>query len=48
MTLNGEEHCVRTGSIVHIPPASCMEPKVRAPVVGIPDLADDDLYSPDD
>jgi mannose-6-phosphate isomerase-like protein (cupin superfamily) len=49
VTLNGVEHAVRKGSIVHIPPEVVHGAKgrVRVLVVGIPDIADDDLFFPE-
>ena len=49
VVLDGVEHSVRKGSIVHIPPGVVHGAKgrVRVLVVGIPDIADDDLYFPD-
>ena len=46
--LNGDEHPVRKGSLVHIPPGVVHGAKgrMRVLVVGIPDIADDDLYFP--
>ena len=46
--LDGEEHAVRKGSIVQIPPGVVHSAKgrVRVLVVGIPDMADDDLFFP--
>jgi quercetin dioxygenase-like cupin family protein len=48
VTLDGVEHSVRKGSIVHIPPGVVHGAKgrVRVLVVGIPDIADDDLFYP--
>ena len=48
--LNGDEHPVRKGSLVHIPPGVVHGAKgrMRVLVVGIPDIADDDLYFPDE
>jgi mannose-6-phosphate isomerase-like protein (cupin superfamily) len=48
VTLDGVEHPVRKGSIVHIPPGVVHGAKgrVRVLVVGIPDIADDDLFFP--
>lgn len=45
-TLVRHEH---PGSVVHIPPGAPHGAKVRMRVlvVGIPDIADDDLYFPD-
>ncbi len=47
--LDGVEHSVRKGSIVHIPPRVVHGAKgrVRVLVVGIPDIADDDLFFPE-
>ena len=47
--LDGEEHAVRKGSIVHIPPGvvHAAKGRVRVLVVGIPDMAEDDLFFPD-
>jgi len=47
--LDGIEHEVHAGSIVHIPPGVVHGAvgKMRVLVVGIPDIADDDLYFPD-
>src|SRR3974390_815018 len=46
--LDGEEHPVRKGSIVHIPPGVVHGAKgrMRVLVVGIPDISDEDLYFP--
>lgn len=46
--LDGTEHPVRKGSIVHIPPGVVHGAKgrMRVLVVGIPDIADDDLFFP--
>src|SRR6516162_1721703 len=48
--LDGEEHPVRKGSLVHIPPGVVhgARGRMRVLVVGIPDIADDDLYFPED
>ena len=48
VSLDGVEHAVRKGSIVHIPPGVVHGAKgrVRVLVIGIPDIADDDLYFP--
>jgi len=48
VTLDGVAHPVRKGSIVHIPPGVVHGAKgrVRVLVVGIPDIADDDLFFP--
>jgi mannose-6-phosphate isomerase-like protein (cupin superfamily) len=47
--LDGESVPVRKGSIVHIPPGVVhgAKGKMRVLVVGIPDIADDDLFSPE-
>lgn len=49
VTLDGVKHPVRKGSIVHIPPGVVHGAKgrVRVLVVGIPDIADDDLFFPE-
>lgn len=49
VTLDGVEHAVCQGSIVHIPPGVIHSAKgrVRVLVVGIPDIAEDDLFFPD-
>jgi quercetin dioxygenase-like cupin family protein len=46
--LDGDEHPVREGSIVHIPPGVVhgARGRMRVLVVGIPDIADDDLFYP--
>ena len=48
--LDGVEHPVHTGSIVHIPPGVVhgARGRMRVLVVGIPDISDDDLYFPED
>ena len=48
--LDGVEHPVKPGSIVHIPPGVVHGAKgrMRVLVVGIPDIAADDFYLPDD
>ncbi len=48
--LNGDEHPVRKGSLVHNPPGVVhgARGRMRVLVVGIPDIADDDLYFPDE
>jgi quercetin dioxygenase-like cupin family protein len=47
--LDGVEHPVRKGSVVHIPPGVVHGAKgrMRVLVVGIPDISDDDLFFPD-
>ena len=49
-TVSLEEHVVRKGSIVHIPPGVVHGAKgrMRVLVVGIPDISDDDLYFPEE
>ena len=44
--LDGEEHPVGPGSIVHIPPGVVhgARGKMRVLVIGIPDIADDDYF----
>jgi len=46
VTLDGRDHPVRKGSIVHIPPGVVHGAKgrMRVLVVGVPDISDDDLY----
>ena len=48
--LDGVEHPVHTGSIVHIPPGVVhgARGRMRVLVVGIPDISDDDLFFPED
>lgn len=48
--LDGTEHAVRKGSLVHIPPGVVhgARGRMRVLVVGIPDIADDDLFFPDE
>ena len=47
--LNGEPHPVRRGTLVHIPPGVVhgVRGRMRVFVVGIPDIADDDLFFPE-
>ncbi len=49
VTLDGSEHAVRKGSVVHIQPGVVHSAKghVRVLVVGIPDIAEDDLFFPE-
>jgi quercetin dioxygenase-like cupin family protein len=49
VTLDGVEHPVRKGSIVHIPPGVVHGAKgrMRVLVVGIPDISDEDLFFPE-
>lgn len=46
VTLDNVEHTVSKGSIVHIPPGvvHSAQGRVRVLVVGIPDIAEDDLF----
>ncbi len=46
VSLDGKEHAVTKGSLVHIPPGVVhgAKGKMRVLVVGIPDIADDDYY----
>ena len=48
--LDGVEHPVRTGSIVHIPPGVVHGAvgRMRVLVVGIPDISDEDLFFPEE
>lgn len=48
VTLDGTEHAVRRGSIVQIPPGvvHCATGRVKVLVIGIPDIAEDDLFFP--
>lgn len=50
VTLDGEPHEVKKGSLVHIPPGVVhgAEGKMRVLVVGVPDIADDDYFLPDE
>jgi quercetin dioxygenase-like cupin family protein len=50
VTLDGKAHAVRKGSIVHIPPGVIHGAKgrMRVLVVGVPDIAEDDLYFADE
>jgi quercetin dioxygenase-like cupin family protein len=49
VVLDGVEHPVRKGSLVHIPPGVVhgARGRMRVLVVGIPDIADDDLFFPE-
>ena len=46
VVLDGKEHAVRKGSIVHIPPGVVhgARGRMRVLVVGIPDIAEDDYF----
>lgn len=48
VTLDGAVHPVRRGSIVHIPPGVVhgAQGRMRVLVIGIPDIAEDDLFFP--
>ncbi len=50
VVLDGVEHAVRAGTLVHIPPGVVHGAKgrMRVLVIGIPDIADDDLFFPDE
>jgi quercetin dioxygenase-like cupin family protein len=50
VVLDGEEHAVRKGSLVHIAPGVVhgAQGRMRVLVTGIPDIADDDLFFLDD
>jgi quercetin dioxygenase-like cupin family protein len=50
VTLDGSEHEVRKGSIVHIPPGVIHGAKgrMRVLVVGIPDISEEDIFFPDE
>ncbi|MGB9624639.1 MAG: cupin domain-containing protein [Phycisphaerae bacterium] len=47
--LDGVEHVVRKGSLVHIPPGVThgAAGRMRVLVVGIPDIRDDDIFFPE-
>ena len=52
--LDGQEHPVRPGSLVHIPPGvrddilHGARGRMRVLVVGIPDINDEDLFFPEE
>ena len=48
LVLDGVEHAVRKGTLVHIPPGvvHAAQGRMRVLVVGIPDIAEDDLFFP--
>ncbi len=50
LTLDGVEHIVRKGTLVHIPPGVVHSAtgQMRVLVVGIPDISDDDYYGVDE
>lgn len=47
VSLDGAEHEVKKGSLIHIPPGVVhgAKGKMRVLVVGIPDIADDDYFA---
>lgn len=47
--LDGVDHAVKTGSMVHIPPGVVhgARGRMRVLVVGIPDISDEDLHFPE-
>lgn len=49
VSLDGEEHAVEKGSLVHIPPGVIHGAKgrMRVLVVGIPDIAEEDYFEPE-
>lgn len=50
LSLDGNEHSVSKGSLVHIPPRVVhgARGRMRVLVVGIPNLSDDDVFYPED
>jgi len=48
--LDGESHPIKPGSIVHIPPGviHASRGRMRALIIGIPDICDDDVYLVED
>lgn len=50
VSLDGAEHPVHKGSMLHIPPGVVHGAKgrMRVLVVGVPNISDDDLYFPED
>jgi quercetin dioxygenase-like cupin family protein len=48
--LDGDEHEVRPGSIVHIPPGvvHTTHGRMKALIIGIPDIRDEDVYLVDE
>ena len=50
IVLDGVEHAIRPGTLVHIPPGVIHGAKgrMRVFVVGIPDISDDDVFFPDE
>ncbi len=49
VVLDGVQHEVQAGSMVHIPPGVVhgARGRMRVLVIGIPDIADDDIYFPE-
>jgi quercetin dioxygenase-like cupin family protein len=49
VVLDGVEHSVRKGSLLHIPPhvVHSANGRMRVLVVGIPNIDDDDIFFPD-
>lgn len=49
VTLDGVAHPVRKGTLLHIPPGvrHAAQGQMRVLVIGIPNIADDDLFYPD-
>lgn len=47
--LDNEEHAIRKGSLIHIPPGVIHSAtgRMRVLVVGIPDIREDDLFFPE-
>lgn len=47
--LDGEEHTIRKGSLVHIPPGVVHGAvgRMRVLVIGIPDISENDLFFPE-
>lgn len=50
VVLDGVEHAVRAGTLVHIPPGVVhgARGRMRVLVIGIPDIADDGLFFPEE
>ena len=50
ITIDGAEHAIRKGSVVHIPPGRVHGAKgrMRVLVIGIPDISQEDLFFPDE
>ncbi len=49
VSLDGVDHAVSKGSMVHIPPGvvHCAQGRMRVLVIGIPDIAEDDYFEPE-